>query len=137
MKGGKEHRVPLSDAALAVLKEMQAIRRSDYVFPGEKKGRPVGANSVWRFAKRAAESNITVHGLRATFRIWAAEKTSFSSEVAEAALAHAVPDAVVASYKRTDFFERRRKLMQQWAAFCTAAPAQEALSNVAPMRRMG
>jgi len=124
MKGGKEHRVPLSDAALVVLKEMQAIRRSDYVFPGQKKGHPVGTNSVWRLAKWAADSNITVHGLRATFRIWAAEKTSFSSEVAEAALAHAVPDAVVASYKRTDFFERRRKLMEQWGTFCTAAPAE-------------
>src|SRR5262249_16727990 len=88
------------------------------IFPGHKEGRPVGDNSVWRLAKRAAESNITVHGLRATFRIWAAERTSFSSEVAEAALAHAVPDAVVASYKRTDFFSRRRKCM----GACSAVP---------------
>jgi integrase len=133
MKGGKEHRVPLSDVALAVLKEMQAIRRSDYVFPGHKEGRPVGDNSVWRLAKRAAESNITVHGLRATFRIWAAERTSFSSEVAEAALAHAVPDAVVACYKRTDFFDRRRKLMEQWGVFCTTAPTER--DKVVAMQR--
>ena len=118
MKADREHRVPLSDAALAVLKVMQAIRQSDYVFPGTRQGRPVGENTPVRLAKQAAGSNITVHGLRSTFRDWASERTSFSREVAEMALAHAIPNAVEAAYRRGDLFEKRRKLMEAWAEFC-------------------
>ena len=118
MKADREHRVPLSDAALAVLKVMQAIRQSDYVFPGTRQGRPVGENTPVRLAKQAAGSNITVHGLRSTFRDWASERTSFSREVAEMALAHAIPNAVEAAYRRGDLFEKRRKLMDAWAAYC-------------------
>jgi integrase len=81
--------------------------------------------------------DLTVHGFRSTFRVWVAERTLFPSEIAEAALAHSVPNQVERAYKRTDFFERRRKLMEQWATFCTTPPAQETPSNVAPMRRMG
>jgi len=97
MKADREHRVPLSGAALAVLKAVQAIRQSDYVFPGTRQGRPVGEN---------------------TFRDWASERTSFSREVAEMALAHAIPNAVEAAYRRGDLFEKRRKLMDAWAAYC-------------------
>jgi integrase len=118
MKADREHRVPLSDAALAVLKVMQAIRQSDYVFPGTRQGRPVGENTPVRLAKQVAGSNITVHGLRSTFRDWASERTSFSREVAEMALAHAIPNAVEAAYRRGDLFEKRRKLMEAWAEFC-------------------
>jgi integrase len=118
MKADREHRVPLSGAALAVLKAVQAIRQSDYVFPGTRQGRPVGENTPVRLAKQAAGSNITVHGLRSTFRDWASERTSFSREVAEMALAHAIPNAVEAAYRRGDLFEKRRKLMDAWAAYC-------------------
>jgi len=118
MKADREHRVPLSGAALAVLKAVQAIRQSDYVFPGRRQGRPVGENTPVRLAKQAAGSNITVHGLRSTFRDWASERTSFSREVAEMALAHAIPNAVEAAYRRGDLFEKRRKLMDAWAAYC-------------------
>jgi integrase len=118
MKADREHRVPLSGAALAVLKAMQAIRQSDYVFPGTRQGRPVGENTPVRLAKQAAGSNITVHGLRSTFRDWASERTSFSREVAEMALAHAIPNAVEAAYRRGDLFEKRRRLMEAWAKFC-------------------
>ena len=118
MKADREHRVPLSGAALAVLKAVQAIRQSDYVFPGTRQGRPVGENTPVRLAKQAAGSNITVHGLRSTFRDWASERTSFSREVAEMALAHAIPNAVEAAYRRGDLFEKRRKLMEAWAEFC-------------------
>jgi integrase len=118
MKGGREHKVPLSNAVVAVLKEMSAVRRSDYVFPGTREGRPVGENTPTRLAKEAAGADITVHGLRSTFRDWASERTNFSRGVAEMALAHAIPNAVEAAYRRGDLFEKRRKLMQAWADFC-------------------
>jgi len=118
MKADKEHRVPLSNAAIAVLKAMWAIRHSDYIFPGQRNAHAVGANSVLRFAKEAAGIDITTHGLRSTFRDWAAECTTFPREVAEMALAHTIPDAVEAAYRRGDLFDKRRKLMQAWADYC-------------------
>jgi integrase len=129
MKADKEHRVPLSDSVVAVLERMQEIRQSDYVFPGRLDGRPIGDNTLWRLAKEAAGSDITIHGLRSSFRDWAAERTSFPREIAELALAHTVGSAVERSYARTDLFEKRRRLMQQWAAFCAKpAPAGEVVS---------
>jgi integrase len=125
MKAGREHRVPLSSPALAVLKAMQRIRCGDYVFPGKRQGRPVGENTPVRLAKQAAGADITVHGLRSTFRDWAAERTSFPREVAEMALAHAIPDGVEAAYRRGDLFEKRAKLMDAWADYC-AKPATRA-----------
>jgi integrase len=122
MKAGKEHKVPLSTAAIALLKEMLAIRQSDYVFPGYKHGRPLGHNGLWNVAKRAGGADITVHGLRSTFRDWAAERTNFPNEVVEMALAHAIPSAVEKAYRRGDLFEKRRRLMDAWAEFC-AKPA--------------
>jgi integrase len=101
-----------------VLKAMQAVRHSDYVFPGKRQGRPVGENTPVRLAKQAADSNITVHGLRSTFRDWASERTSFQREVAEMALSHAIPSAVEAAYRRGDLFEKRRRLMEAWADYC-------------------
>jgi integrase len=118
LKARKEHRIPLSDAARAVLETMRASRHSDYIFPGERKARAVGANTVLRIAKEAAGVDITTHGLRSTFRDWAAERTSFPREVAEMALAHAIPNAVEAAYRRGDLFDKRRKLMDAWAAYC-------------------
>jgi integrase len=115
MKAGKEHRVPLSRAALSVLASMKAIRQSAYVFPGRLEGKPIGDNSVWRIASVA---NVTVHGFRSCFRDWAAERTSYPGEVAEMALAHAIPNAVEAAYRRGDLFEKRRRLMDAWAEFC-------------------
>ena len=120
MKTSREHRVPLSSAALEALESMRAIRLSAYVFPGRLEGKPIGDNSVWRIANAA---NVTVHGFRSCFRDWAAECTNFPREVAEMALAHAIPNAVEAAYRRGDLFEKRRKLMEAWAEFCASAPA--------------
>jgi integrase len=117
MKGGKEHRVPLSRAALAVLKDMQATRQSDYVFPGAHEGKAIGKNMPLRLLNEITGTGATVHGFRSSFRDWAAERTSFPREVAEMALAHAIPDAVEAAYRRGDLFEKRRKLMDAWAAY--------------------
>ena len=118
MKAGKEHKVPLSGAAIALLKDMAAIRHSDYIFPGYKHGRPLGHNGLWVVAKRAGGADITVHGLRSTFRDWAAELTNYPNHVVEQALAHAIPNAVEAAYRRGDLFEKRRRLMDAWAEFC-------------------
>jgi len=115
--------VPLSDPALALLKAMQVIRHSDYVFPGNRRGRPVGVVTPVRLAKQAAGADITVHGLRSTFRDWAAERTNFPREVAEMALAHTIPSAVEKAYRRGDLFDKRRKLMEAWAKFCAKPEA--------------
>jgi integrase len=117
MKAGKEHRVPLSDATLAVLQQMHDIRHSDYVFPGGRDRRPLSEMSLFMLLRRMGHGDITAHGFRSTFRDWAAEQTNFPREVAEMALAHAVGDAVERAYARTDLFERRRKLMDAWAAY--------------------
>ena len=118
MKAGKEHRVPLSDAALAALRQMHAIWHSDYVFPGARDRRPLSEMSLLMLLRRMGHGDITAHGFRSTFRDWAAERTTFAREVAEMALAHAIPDAVEAAYRRGDLFDKRRKLMAAWAAYC-------------------
>src|SRR5215831_1683903 len=107
MKAGKEHRVPLSGATLAVLEQMHAIRHSDYVFPGGRDGRPLSEMALLMLLRRMERGEITAHGFRSTFRDWAAERTTFPREVAEAALAHTIPDAVEAAYRRGDLFETR------------------------------
>jgi integrase len=118
MKADQEHRVPLSDAAISVLKTVREIRQSDYVFAGFKPGRPIGGDALRELIKKLAGADVTVHGLRSTFRDWAAEQTNVQREVAEVALAHTIPDAVEAAYRRGDLFEKRRKLMGAWAAYC-------------------
>jgi integrase len=118
MKGGREHRVPLSDATLAVLKAMREMRQNDWIFPGTLNGRPVGASTVLDLVRQVAGADFTIHGFRSTFRDWASECTSFPREVCEAALAHAIPNAVEAAYRRGDLFDKRRKLMDAWAAYC-------------------
>src|SRR5262249_18620838 len=102
MKAGKEHRVPLSDAALALLEQMHAIRHNEYVFPGGRDGRPLSETSLLMLLRRMSYGDITAHGFRSTFRDWAAERTTFAREAAEMALAHAIPDAVEAAYRRGD-----------------------------------
>jgi integrase len=119
MKSGKEHRVPLSPAALAILKDIHEVRHSDYIFPGSRQGYAMGKNQPGKLMKkRMGDAEMTVHGFRSSFRDWAAERTNFPREVAEMALAHAIPSAVEAAYRRGDLFEKRRKLMEAWAAYC-------------------
>jgi integrase len=119
MKMRKPHRVPLSSEAKAVLKRAAEIRRagSDQVFPN-RKGEALSDMALTK-TLRDMGMDCTAHGMRSSFRDWAAEQTSVAGEIAEAALAHAVPSAVEAAYKRTDFFERRRELMIAWAKYAT------------------
>src|SRR5262249_59599240 len=106
MKSHREHRVPLSPAALAMLAGMK--HRDGKVFA-------CGKTSLLK-TMRAMQADGVPHGLRATFRTWASEQTSFAHEVIEQCLAHVVSDAVVRAYKRTDLFDRRRQLMEAWSA---------------------
>jgi len=131
MKAGKEHRVPLSDAALAILEDVRAIRQSDFVFPGGESGRPISNMAMAMTLRRMGRGDLTVHGFRSSFRDWAAERTGFPAEVAEMALAHTVSDKVEAAYRRGDLFQKRRQLSAAWAQFCAAAPAA---GQVVPIR---
>ena len=121
MKREREHRVPLSGAAVALLKRMHSIRTNDFVFPGMR-GR-LTPKTMQLVLRRMGRIGPTVHGFRSTFRDWAAETTAFPNHVVEMALAHAIPSAVEKAYRRGDLFEKRRKLMDAWAAFCCKAPA--------------
>jgi integrase len=121
----------LSGAVLALLKGMQATSTGDYVFPGRNGNKPLSNMALLMVLRRMKRGDLTGHGFRSCFRTWCAEQTTFPSEVAEAALAHAVPDAVIKAYLRTDFFDRRRKLMQVWAQFTTQLPA-----DVVPLRHV-
>ena len=123
MKAGREHRVPLSARAVEVLGEAQALRskRGDLVFPS-RGGRPLTERG---FVQALARLGIdaTAHGFRASFRVWAQERTSFPREVCEAALAHTLKDKAEAAYARSDLFEKRRELMNAWARYLNPAPA--------------
>lgn len=118
MKAGKAHRVPLSGAALAVLKTMKAQRVNELVFPGVRAGKPLSDMSLAKALKSATAAACTVNGFRSSLRDWATEVAHAPREIAEAALAHAVGDAVERSYARSDALERRRALMEAWAQYC-------------------
>jgi integrase len=132
MKNGKEHQVPLSAPAVAVLERMSKITNGEYVFFGQSSGRSLSNMALLVLLRRMKRDDITSHGFRSTFRDWAAER-GYQDPVAEAALAHSVPDAVVAAYKRTTFFELRKKMMDDWAAFATSDPVKTG-DNVVELR---
>ncbi len=120
MKAGRAHVVPLSAAALDVFRRAAALRLAEckLVFPGATRGRALSDMTLLKVVRDSGR-DVTVHGFRSAFRDWAAERTSVPGEVAEAALAHAIPNRVEAAYRRTDFLEKRRDLMARWGAFCT------------------
>jgi integrase len=118
MKAGKEHRVPLSERALAVLMRFDTGETGEFVFPGAEQKKPLSDRSMRALLERMGHSNLTVHGFRSTFRDWAAERTNFPHEVVEQALAHSLRDKVEAAYRRGDLFEKRRQLMDAWAKYC-------------------
>lgn len=122
MKAGKEHRVPLSDAALAALKEARAFRRTndpeEFIFPSARDGKALSDMTLLE-CLRGIWPGVTVHGFRSTFRDWAGDKTHHQREIVEQALAHTIGNAVEAAYRRSDAMEKRRKLMADWASFVT------------------
>jgi integrase len=118
MKAAREHRVPLSDRAVAILTQLAEARVSEFVFPGQKPGRPLSATAMEMLLRRMKADQYTVHGFRSAFRDWAGDETQFQREVAEAALAHRVGDATERAYRRADALEKRRELMKAWERFC-------------------
>jgi integrase len=133
MKAGLEHRVPLTDRALAVLDRAEKLGIGEYVFPGARKGKPLSDMAMGvLLKKRMKHGGLTVHGFRSSFRDWAGECTAFPREVAEAALAHVVGDETERAYRRGDALEKRRKLMEAWARFISTPKAQA--SDVRPIR---
>lgn len=131
MKAEREHRVPLSAAALALLASMP--RLGDRVFPGVKSGKPLSDMSLTAVLRRMGRGDITAHGFRSSFRDWCAESVanSFPREVCEHALAHSLPDKVEAAYRRGDLIEKRTMLMNAWADYCGTVPMA---ASVTPIR---
>jgi integrase len=130
MKGDREHRIPLSDAAIALLDDLP--REGSYIFPGAKKDSTLSNMAMLELLRGMRSNKETVHGFRSSFRDWASERTAYPNEVAEMALAHAVRDQTEAAYRRGDLFEKRRRLMADWAAYCGSPVG--AGENVVAMR---
>ena len=133
MKGGREHRVPLSERALAILDAVEPIRSGHYVFPGQKVGRPL-SNMAFEMLLRRMEVEVTTHGFRSSFRDWCGERTTFAREIAEAALAHVVGDQTERAYRRGDALERRRELMAAWADYLANGDPKPG-ANVVDLKR--
>jgi integrase len=121
-KGDREHRVPLSDAALAIIEDMKARRENDYVFPGNRRAR-LSDMALLMLLRRLKRYDLTTHGFRSTFRDWAADQTNFPGDLAEFALSHRLDDKTEAAYRRSDMLEKRRRLMTAWARYCAKPPA--------------
>jgi integrase len=138
MKAAREHRVPLSTDAVALLTEMAKLQPAEdgdgsaMVFPGAKPGQPLSQMAMLMLLRRMERSDLTAHGFRSTFRDWCAEATSYPNEMAEIALAHTVGDKVEAAYRRGDMIDRRRRMMDDWANFCGHVEKPE--GKVMPIR---
>jgi integrase len=133
MKAGQEHRVPLAARALDILQSLHKLKleHNPHVFAGNVQGKPLSNMAMTMLLKRMGHTEITVHGFRSTFRDWASEQTSFPHEVCEMALAHTIGNKAEAAYRRGDLFEKRRKLMDAWAAFCEPHSS----AKVVPLRK--
>lgn len=129
MKASKEHLVPLSPRATEILKQLARTKVGDFVFPGAKKETHLSNMAMTGVLKRMGRKDITVHGFRSTFRDWAGEQTNFPREIIEHALAHQLKDKAEAAYHRSTLPEKRRELMEVWAAFCSGAPQQKSTSK--------
>lgn len=127
MKGGREHKIPLSDAAVKLVREMARQRRSDFVFPGDPDALSNSAlvMVLRRMGVKTDDGrNATPHGFRATFKTWASEVSQFPSELVEVALAHKVGNATEQAYQRGELLEKRRKLMEAWSSYCAKQSAK-------------
>jgi integrase len=125
MKRDRDHVVPLSEPALALLRSMEEMRCSAYVFPGDQEGQGISDTSLRNVLRGLGLPGdvATVHGMRSSFRDFAAEATHTPNIVAEKALAHGISDGTEAAYRRGDLFEKRRELMAEWGAYCAKLPA--------------
>jgi integrase len=129
MKADSDHRVPLTDRMIEILEKLD--RGTTFVFAGQNPKKKLPHEKMLKLLK-ALRPGLTVHGFRSTFKDWASEQTAYANEVSEMALAHTVGDKVENAYRRTDLFEKRRRLMADWAQYCASVPATR--SKVVPMR---
>ncbi|MBD8825777.1 tyrosine-type recombinase/integrase [Pseudomonas sp. CFBP 13602] len=125
MKAGKEHRIPLSQRACDVLRSLIRIKDNPYVFPSTQKGKHLSNMAMLMGLRYLGRGDLTIHGFRSTFRDWSAEATSYPREVCEQALAHNRQDKAEAAYFRTDLFEKRRAMMEEWAEYGCSVKADK------------
>ena len=118
MKAGREHRVPLSARAVAIAKECAQAHSGDFLFAGQVRNKPLSNMAMDMMLRRMKRDDVTVHGFRSSFRDWAGNVSSFPREITETALSHVIGDKAEQAYRRSDALEKRRKLMDSWAAFC-------------------
>jgi integrase len=130
MKRRREHRVPLSRRALEMLAALP--QDGQFIFAGAGAGLPLSNMALLETLRRMGRDHLTVHGFRSTFRDWAAECTAYPNHVVEMALAHAIGDKVEAAYRRGDLFEKRRRLMEEWARYCVSKRVTSA--SIVPLR---
>lgn len=127
----REHRVPLSKPALAILEARKRMTGGrGFIFPGERPKKSISNGTMTKVLLSMGRDDITVHGFRSTFRDWVEETTNFAGTVAEAALAHVVGDKVEAAYRRGDLFEKRRRLMAAWATYCVTEPRAASIVSI-------
>jgi integrase len=118
MKAGREHRVPLSGAAMLILRSLERMKIGDFVFPGQRGGKPLSNMAMEMMLRRMKVDDATVHGFRSSFRDWAGNVSNFPRELIETALAHVIGNKAEQAYRRRDALEKRRLLMDDWAAYC-------------------
>ena len=124
--------MPLSDRAVEILACVPREDGNDHVFVGARKGKGLSNMAMLELLRGIDGNGLTVHGFRSTFRDWAGNQTNFPREVAEAALAHVLPDKTEAAYRRGDALEKRRRLMQAWASYCEKPSGS---GDVIPMQK--
>jgi integrase len=129
MKAGREHRIPLTTAAMDILERMK-VEGGDFIFPGTKVGQGLSNMALLKVLERMGRGDLTAHGFRATFKTWASERTNFPRELVEAALAHVLDDKTEAAYHRGDMLEKRRRLMDAWAEFCAKRTSAGTVLNL-------
>jgi integrase len=125
MKAGREHRVPLSRRATTILGRLADQRSGDFVFPGQRRDKPLSNMAMEMMLRRIKIENATVHGFRSSFRDWAGNETDYPRDLIETALAHVIGDKAEQAYRRSDALEKRRLLMEAWASYCAADPTQQ------------
>ena len=127
--------MPLSERAMTILRALP--READFIFPGGRKGHAISNMAMDAVLRRMGykDGRATVHGFRSTFRDWAAERTAYPNHVVEMALAHTVGNKVEAAYRRGDLFDKRRRLMADWANYCLTEPIDIKANNVSSIRK--
>lgn len=133
MKASREHRIPLCDRAIEILRQLPREAGNPYVFIGPKPGTNIGPVAMYRLL-RTLRGGVSVHGFRSSFSDWAHDTTGYSNHVIELSLAHSIGNATEKAYRRSDLFSKRRRLMDDWAKYCTT-PKVEAPATVVPIQQ--